>query len=214
MGVFVFFHIYCLPCTPGILHDQITKLHFSGTYDTVDKIYCFLAGEHIQKCQEMLQKSGSKFSVEITEPHDKSYERLTLERIHTYIQPEDKFLYIHTKGVTKPQHENVRHWKTYMEYFLMKKHKECLDLLDTHDAVGVNWHNSPQPHFSGNMWWCRGSYFLTLPTKIGGDYWTPEFYLGWKNPKTFNWMESKVDHYHNAFPFEKYVDRVFQPGKN
>lgn len=204
----VFFHIYCLQSTPGILNDQITKLVFSGTYDAVDAIYCFLAGnqEHINQCLDLINQSGSKFHVELIQPKDTSYERLTLERIHTYIQPEDKFLYIHTKGITKPGHTNVRHWKTFMEYFLMKRHKECLEALETHDAVGVNWHNSPQPHFSGNMWWCKGEYFLKLPTTIGGDYWSPEFFLGWKNPKVKNLKESHVDHYHKPFPLKEYID--------
>ena len=46
-----------------------------------------------------------------------------------------------------------------MQYFLMRDGAQrCLELLDTYDAVGVDW-KEPQPgetfthHFSGN-WWC------------------------------------------------------------
>lgn len=52
-------------------------------------------------------------------------------------------------------------WSLFMQYFLMKDAAQrCLELLDTYDAVGVDW-EEPQPgetftpHFSGNFWCAR-----------------------------------------------------------
>lgn len=204
----IFFHVFCLQSTPAILIDQVNKIHFSGTYDAVDAIYCFCAGDEgpLAVCVDILKHAGSKFRIEQTAVGDRTYERFTLERIHTYVQPEDKLLYLHTKGVTKPTSLPVNLWRTYMEFFLLRRHKECLEALDTHDAVGLNWHVAPQPHFSGNMWWCTGAYFLSLPRTIGPGFCDPEFFIGLNKPRCKVLMDSIINHYHEPFFFSQYVD--------
>ena len=44
-NVYVFYHIYCNKNTIDIIKDQCTKIVFSGLYDAVKQVYCFLAGE-------------------------------------------------------------------------------------------------------------------------------------------------------------------------
>ena len=71
-----------------------------------------------------------------------------------------------------------------MEYYLIKNFKFCLEKLNDYDIVGVGYMTKIiGPHFSGNFWWSKGSYYKTLPTKadmtnnIGPDYLAPESFI-------------------------------------
>ena len=110
----------------------------------------------------------------------RSYERFTLLRIKDLIQPDDKLLYLHTKGVRRDGEAAVYvyWWRTYMEYFLIKEHRLCLHLLEEHDTIGVNFRDAPANHYSGNFWWSRGDYFSTLQAdNMDEGYLGPEFFL-------------------------------------
>ena len=212
MSTYIFFHIYCNSQTLDIVKNQIEKIHFSGLYDRVDSIYCFFTGikGYLDVCADFIQLCGKKFQVSYHSYDDTSYERFTLSKIRNYVKPADKFLYIHTKGVTladSMQQTFVADWRTLMEYFLMKKHNECLDLLNDYDAVGVNYRDSPENHFSGNFWWTKGSHFLKLPVEIGDEYLDPEMYIA-KTPefRGYNWHSTDRTHYHCLYTFDNYVD--------
>ena len=50
--------------------------------------------------------------------------------------------YLHSKGVVRwlehpKERENVRLWRWLMEYYLVARWRRCLELLETHDAVGA-----------------------------------------------------------------------------
>lgn len=211
MAIYIFYHIYCNSLTLNILKNQIEKIHFSGLYDRVDAIYCFFAGinEYLNICKDYTILCGNKFKISSYCYDDKTYERFTLYKIREYIQPDDKFLYIHTKGITvtdSTQQTFVENWRTLMEYFLLKKHVECIKLLDNHDTVGVNYRDSPEFHYSGNFWWTKGSYFLKLPIEIGDKYLDPEMYITKANPNYYNLHSSDIDHYYSLYTFNNFVD--------
>ena len=49
--------------------------------------------------------------------------------------------YLHSKGVVRwlehpKERENVRLWRGLMEYYLVARWCRCLELLESHDAVG------------------------------------------------------------------------------
>lgn len=179
----VFYHIYCNEYTEKIVQDQLTKIIFSNLYELANAIYCFLTGEeqYINVCKELINHYGKKFIIQDIGINDKSYERFTLYRIKPLINDNDKILYIHSKGVTKPDNKIVYLWRTHMEYFLIKKCDECIKYLDNYDVVGVEY--SPTKQFSGNFWWSTGKYYLSLPDSIGNEYVGPEKYLFLNNPK-------------------------------
>ena len=167
--LFIYYHVFCSKATKDILRDQVAKILFSGLYDVVNEIRCCLVGEpaHIGEARTILLDSGAKFKILAEGPNDTSYERFTLDQIRKTIQPGDKFLYIHTKGVTKPDHDNVYYWRTWLEYCLIKNWRICVEKLDSHDIVGAqyldraslpnyNKENIAPPHFSGNFWCPRG----------------------------------------------------------
>lgn len=204
-----FYHIYCNPHTPNVVHDQITKLVFSGCYEALDSIYCFLAGSDsrlLQLIKGILQSAGSKFTVVIESLGDTRYERLTLESIQSMITADDKLLYFHSKGITNPANPCIYHWRTMLEFHCFTRWKKAVALLDSYDTVGCNLMPPPKPHYSGNFWWATGSYLLRLPPTIGPDYLDPEFWIGLCQPKAFDFFSSNINHYREPFPLRKYVD--------
>ena len=178
-----------------VLTDQLAKIVFSGLYKAVNSVYCFLAGEeeYINSAEKFLTDSGKKFIIAEKGPGDTSFERFTLAKIPKYITDEDRFLYLHTKGVSEKHAntQNIYWWRTWMEYNLIQRFNYCLEMLNTYDIVGVGYTTKMiGPHFSGNFWWSKGSYFKTLAKNedgtlmIGNEYLDPEklIFTG-QNPK-------------------------------
>lgn len=223
MAVKVFFHICAITCAEIVVHEMVQNILFSGLYDEVEKIYCYLSGEEtmIDRIVLYLRNSGSKFTIVKIAPHDTTYERITLEDIHHHVCGEDKILYIHSKGVSVhccvPLERMlcVQDWRNMMLYFLVRHYRTCLEKLDTHDTVGVNYH-SDIPHWSGNFWWIRGDYLLTLPTKIGPAYLDPEFHFVFVNrPRWYEMYSSGESNlYEERHPPCKYVDPCMLVDKN
>ena len=201
-GIHIFYHIYCNATTKNIVRDQTMKILFSGAYDRVNTIQCFLTGvpEHMNVVRDYLSHMGPKYTIVAEGPNDTTYERFTLERMHGIVQPTDKILYIHSKGTTytgEKELDDVFWWRTWMEYNLLFKSAECIALLDTYDIVGTGAPNGGgefkclkdknlKPlalHFAGNFWWSTGKYFLSLPKKVEDGYCDPESYIFMNNPK-------------------------------
>lgn len=227
--IFVFYHVFCNEHTVPIVRDQISKLHFSGVYKRCDKIVCCLLGPQHESVHRVISQSGTKFVVHrhaAEDPNvDESAERFTLSVIREMVKPEDKFLYLHSKGVTRPGNEHVRQWRELMEYQLMTRMDECIRALDTVDVVGCNYRHWFTPlttpfddghfpatewdrgrHFSGNMWWCKGAYWLSLPSKIQPDYFGPEMHIGLRKPRFKVLFESRKDDYKHPTPLSSFVD--------
>jgi hypothetical protein len=52
-----------------------------------------------------------------------------------------------------------------MEYFLIEKHKVCLEQLKAYDTCGVDIRKKIVPckaHYSGNFWWSTNSFISSL----------------------------------------------------
>jgi hypothetical protein len=45
---------------------------------------------------------------------------------------------------------------------MLEKYDTCIEKLDTHDAVGVDYSDWPFRHFSGNFWWSKASWINSL----------------------------------------------------
>jgi len=202
-SVYIFYHIFCNEETMRVLRDQVTKITYSGLYDAVDQIYCCIVGEeaHIQNVKTFVESLPKKFIIHATGPNDTTYERFTLTKIAPLVKDNDVFLYIHTKGVTRTKNKNndltyseTYLWRNYMEHFLIKNYKSCLEKLKEYDVVGVRYSTRLiGPHFSGNFWWSTGKYWtkLTSSVQIGDTYYDPEAYLFKASPK-YSWLDKKI----------------------
>jgi hypothetical protein len=206
--VLVYYHIYCNEHTLPIVIDQITKIIFSGLYEKVDAINCFVAGNpsYIQSIVTYIQQQGAKFLIREIGENDTTYERFTLLKIAPEIMPDDKFLYLHSKGVTRPSSQPVFAWRNLMEYYCIAKHENCIDKLNTYDIVGVLWNQYPQSHFSGNFWWSTGKYFLSLPKYIDNNYISPEMYIGTNNPSYYSFYQTDCDLYYISIHSKSFID--------
>jgi hypothetical protein len=101
---------------------------------------------------------------------------------------DDCILYLHTKGAShelinkdesyKPKDDYMKHrliyeknslyWKRAMEYYLIEKNQECIDILKNteYNTVGV-FLNEPMWNcevYAGNFFWIKGEYAKTLLT--------------------------------------------------
>jgi hypothetical protein len=206
--IYIFYHIYCNQYTLEVLKDQMIKIIYSGLYKTCNNIYYFLTGDniYINICDNYIKRCGKKFIIGGVGVNDKSYERFTLLKIKKYINANDKFLYIHSKGVTKQNNQYVTDWRNVMEYFLIYNYKNCLKELDEYDTVGINHYGN---HYSGNFWWTKGSYYLKLSNQIEKYYTAPENYICTKKPKYKNLYSTKLEgsgHYRNLYSIDNYID--------
>ena len=202
----IFYHIYCNRYTMPIVQDQVTKIIYSGLYQQVSNVHCFLVGEqeYIEPVRKFLRESGAKFKIDKIGVGDTSFERFTLNEIDKYTTDDYHFLYIHSKGVSERHSaaDNVYWWRNWMEYNLIFKYKECIEALKDHNIVGVGYTTKViGPHFSGNFWWANSSYFATLPRNqdgtlnIGTGYTDPEsFIFKGKDPKHLDIDEGRAAH--------------------
>ncbi len=209
----VFYHIYAAGEWSTIVNDQLTKIAFSGLYNTVQSINCFVVADNqtnLDTASALLSSWGEKFVVRVSTVDDPTYERFTLLKIKPFIGSDDRILYLHSKGVSHNDKfaHNIYWWRNYMEFFLLKEHKVCIRLLEQYDTVGVSFRAN---HYSGNFWWARGEYYLTLPDDIEEDYVAPEMFL-LKNhndsSKIFSLWQSAVDHYNDAYYPRHFIDSL------
>ena len=199
------------------VQQHLDRLIFSGLYDTAQGIYCFILGPSIAEIEAaavFVQKFGRKITIAGNSTDMNLYERFTLLGMRAHLQPEDYFLYLHTKGVTHAvDNLNLSSWVFYMQYFLVKHYAVCLGLLKGQfDTCGVEY-RFPDPlkpkitgHYSGNFWWARASYFMSLPESIGAEYTDPEMYIGLQNPRFVALWESNTLLYSVQYPPSEFVD--------
>lgn len=212
MGLKLFYHCCAINHCAEVVSEYIRLVNFSGLYDSVDSINVFVCGsaEGVAHVRGLFGSAGAKYIIRLEAPGDATYERLTLTRIRDYVAPGDLILYTHSKSVTRlDRRANVQCWMDFMHYHLIRHWRTCVEILRDGrcDTVGVNFEVDPKPHFSGNFWWCRADYFLTLPHEIGPDYWAPELeFLFVNRPRYVCLAHSKVNHYLTPFPFSQYVD--------
>lgn len=225
MSIKIFYHITCIGPWETIMNNQIQKIIYSGLYDDIEAIYCYVLGagnvNDYEKCISLLKSIGKKIIIQKTNQNDKLDESFTLSDIRNHIDENTKILYLHTKGVTRYNNTytidnttfiiqnlftNVMDWNNIMEFVLIKNYKACLEELKTHDVVGINYLHIP-PHFSGNFWWCIGKYFLQLPLDV--QFCEAHICLG--DPvykEMFNSGLAGYGHYFNSYKMINYLDTL------
>jgi hypothetical protein len=136
----------------------------------------------------------------LSQLHDLCLERTDLQAVG----------YIHTKGIRHYPHATVQtfravnSWRHFLEWGTIDRWRDCISRLQGVDAVGVNFRDSPWPHFSGNFWWANASYLRTLDPPIQRRSETPrdtnstevtqerinyEMWVGLNNPTTFSFFD-------------------------
>ena len=202
----VFIHACTITHWQNVLGRQLSRIKASGLYDASDTIYLGVLG---MGDLTPFKEAYPKLKILFQKPEMALYERPTLFCLHDLCRenPTDSLiLYLHTKGVTRLG-SSVTEWTKMMEYFLIDRWQDCAVALQDFDVCGVNWQLGPAPHFSGNFWWATSAYVSTLPHYIKEAYLDPEMWIGQNTPNYKCLHYSNVDHYHEAYPESKYVDK-------
>jgi hypothetical protein len=213
----------------SVLLNLIDRINKSGLYDNCNKIYLVFNGK---KELINIDIKGDKY-VHINENYDISKcEFPTLELIWNHCQNDNiKVIYLHTKGVSKPNNQCVIDQTNYLSHFNINKWIDRVNELEECDCTGVNfrgnfddiyehpstWGYGKAPlHYSGNFWWSKSSHIRKLPNPFN---WLPDNnYFRWRmmaemwlcqissDVKYYNVHSSNVDHYISPYPEEKYIN--------
>lgn len=190
MPIYGFYHIACMNDWKPLVDEQMKmlsevnmdRLFISVIYNSEDDDIAYIKSK-LQPHWEIVKTSGNF----------KDYEFGILKYMRNLAENED-FLcfYLHTKGISITEKTNsfyplnygAKHlvkcvvaWRKYMEYFLFNDVEEIIELLKTHDAVGVAYTGYPVNHFSGNFWWSKSQHVKTLSPTFT-DRWSAEFWIG------------------------------------
>lgn len=179
------------------LDSILETLYNSEVYYLFDLIVINNHGKNIDK-EEYTQRYKNNNLIIINNDDTNLGEVPTLKLIKYFsdsITFNTKILYLFTKDNTY-SNKNIDCWVKYMLYFLVKNGKNCINELEEYDSVGVNYHNKPCKHWSGNFWWANSNYIKqlrldNLKTKDDPEKWV----LSVENVKTKEIHNSGVDHF-------------------
>ena len=177
----LFYHIWCPPnsqSTRLIVDEQLRRVFRSGVTDA-GSFHCCISGQDHQQIASYLSMFPWITSVTSTDDEGR-FEGDTLVRLHDYCQNNTALQavgYIHTKGIrllgsdTEPAlFRAVNSWRHFMEWGVIDRWREAIVLLQSYDAVGVNYRLDPWPHFGGNFWWSKASYVRSLVKPIAYNF--------------------------------------------
>jgi len=198
----VYIHICCLNNYKEVVSLFFQWIKESGLYAEIDEIRCCILGDYDPEIFR-----DEKVKIRAVSSNLSLYEVFTVNTLYEDCKREEmNVLYLHSKGVTKPTNANVKSWVQYMCYFLVFQHARCLELLETHDSVGVNLHADPVLHYSGNFWWATSAYISKLDPCQYTCFNSPEFWLTEKRIGDYHCMwESNINHYYVTYPAEEYA---------
>jgi hypothetical protein len=179
--LYVYLHVCCINNWKEVVGDIFSDIKQSGLYDKIVEIRCFVLSENLEA--DLTFFDDEKIRIIGSSTDFNLYEVVTINTLHDDALLDDMktgntyVLYLHSKGVTKPDTDSVKGWVKYMKYFNIYKHDECIKkLTEGYDAVGVNLFGGSL-HFSGNFWWSSYKHVRKLQ-KCGYNFYVePEFWI-------------------------------------
>jgi hypothetical protein len=207
--VHIYYHIYAIDGVESIIDEQLSliKKHF-------DFPYILNVGISIADDNTSIDYIINKFE-KIRDVRSKGNEFVTLDLIEkdkVKFGNSDYILYIHTKGASKQDLENVVSWRHLMNYFNIEKVKNVFKLFEKTDynTYGVLLGTAGKwKLYSGNFWWAKTSYLKTI--KMDGvrknrfnaevDY--VQNGVDWKPYSSYN--REGENHYSILFKREEYA---------
>jgi hypothetical protein len=161
--VHIYYHIYAIDGVESIIDEQLSliKKHF-------DFPYILNVGISIAEDNTSIDYIINKFE-KIRDVRSRGNEFVTLDLIEKDKEKfgdSDYILYIHTKGASKQNLENVVSWRHLMNYFNIEKYKNIFKIFEktSYNTYGVLLTDvgNFKLHYSGNFWWSKASYLKTI----------------------------------------------------
>jgi hypothetical protein len=163
----IYWHINELTCWRHRLDQQWNLIKNSGLYDASQNVFLCGNGQPWTFLEWMNNQPETKLNFLKVHTSASYWEYPTLNQMHEHAAAtEDDYniLYIHLKGVTRPDQPNVEDWCKFLQWSVIERWQDCVDKLEEgYDCVGPNWDLEPWPHFSGNFWWSHADYIRRLP---------------------------------------------------
>jgi len=211
MNTYIYIHVCCVNNWVDVFQDIMCKIRDSGLYDYVNAIRCCILGSSYESHSYLF--NDPKIEILETNPNTLLFEPFTINRLYRdACETVDTFrvLYLHTKGVrhygTNP---NVIDWINYLCYFNIYHFKLCIHILSVGaSTVGVNMHENPVLHYSGNFWWSNSDHIRKVGPCVFEIYQSPEYWITEQRIGThISIHQSNVgNHYLEPYPPEKYVN--------
>jgi hypothetical protein len=185
-----------------IVNEQITKILNSDLFKITNELNIRVYYEKEKDFLEFKNFLKNQPKIKITSTTSNEHEYGILQLIEDKSNIDNFYCYyLHSKGVsitpnTMKKHKldisfeqmtnSIESWRRYMEYFLIDRYKECIEILDNgFDGCGVQLRGTPRKntlHFSGNFWWSKSEYIKKLPKLETFDKENrnePEFWIGY-----------------------------------
>lgn len=157
----IFYHMFCVNDCIDIFTTAFDKIKQSGLYSKTKTIHLHVNGNEEDISLNILQLPKDPKIQIIKHTTNIHGEGNTIVALTNFCLNNDcNVLYLHTKGVTRPDHlrKYTNAWKNYMEFFMIEKFDECICRLPFHHTVGVEYLKLPYKHYSGNFWWATSEY--------------------------------------------------------
>ncbi len=232
----LYYHIWSPPNSTLwrlLVDEQIKRMMRSGVVYNAD-VFCCITGPQHADIERMIAPYDW-LTVLSSTPDERKFEGETLARLHEACseRPDLEAVgYVHTKGIrhfegaTPTTFRAVNSWRHFLEWGSIDRWRDAVAHLQAADAVGVNYRDSPWPHFSGNFWWARASYIRSLASPVesgvattaslGSDNLTQdratyEKWIGLNNPKVFSFYDFpfRIPGRHWTYGFDLYQDDIY-----
>lgn len=198
-----FYHVCMINNFEQIVKEQVAELVASGLYKSSEKINVVLAGDmdNAKKVRMILAKYNKFVIADVVSI--KAYEFPTINLLKKHSNTDQKFFYyyIHTKGVSFPQHKGGKHWRDYMMYYNVTKWNECVEKLkEGYETCGCKLYEHTKgfpKHYSGNFWWAKSEYIQRCPPVEGLDHsdrFQAEFWLCKASPNSATLCQIYIDY--------------------
>lgn len=170
MSLYHWLHVYADGAWQLPVEEHITALLDSGLADELDGMFVGFVGidRNINTVESYMR---GRIGFTVVARRGEGWEQETMREMQKYADNADgKILYTHTKGaaaalIADEPHDLNAEWRRSMTADTVIRWRECVELLETHDAVGA--HIIPEEYggeyFGGNFWWANSSYLTTLP---------------------------------------------------
>jgi len=165
----IFIHAAILDKCKERLIQYIDSINKSGLLEKVENIFiCFVGNNEIPIDESDLIPYNGYEKIKLVRTSDNliDYELPTLQFMYEFCKTNINIdiLYLHTKNVGKEINLCIEDQIEYMLYFNVIKWSECLNNLIEYDTCGVDLRDFPTLHYSGNFWWAKSSYLVSLPS--------------------------------------------------
>lgn len=162
--VHIYYHIYAIEGVDTIVKEQLEliKANFDFPYKLNIGISIANDNESISNILNLFNTS------DLRDVRAKGNEFVTLDLIQKDKEnfgDSDFILYLHTKGASKQNSENVITWRHLMNYFNIEKCKNVFKIFDktSYNTYGVLLGKAGKwKIYSGNFWWAKASYLKTI----------------------------------------------------